>query len=431
MQFETKNCVFDELYDFSHPINLSILAAAVREKIAASRQGDILLEKGADFVAMPLLFLKNTEYRNDFDRTIFDCQALGCDAILVVGIGGSSLGTAAVYEAIGRQESAVPIYFLETLDPDQYADVEKLVRKGGAVHVVIVSKSSTTLETAVNSSFAIDFLRKRRRNWHYYVTLISDMDGPFYDFAGEHEFRWLGIPEVVGGRFSIFSAAALFPLALAGIDIDEVCMGACDELDNFEQEHMDSRAIESARQLYIAYRNGYQVHDTFFWDPGLEALGKWYRQLCAESIGKRTDLGGDVVEVGILPTVSIGTQDLHSMVQLYLGGPRRIVTTFVETEPTTQLSVPDSGWQPAQCVGKDLHEIRQAIIKGVESLYVENRRPFMAIKLAKNAHDIGQWMMMKMLEVISLAALLDVGPFDQPEVEEYKKCVRQLLADVR
>ncbi len=434
MQFESKHCVFKNAATeaISSSPYFHAVAAVMRDTIIASQQGAVSFEKGTDFVATPLLFTRNRQYREDFNRAVADCRALGCDAVLVVGIGGSSLGASAVYEALGRR-SGTPIYFLETIDPDQYPDLEKLMADGGTVHVVIISKSGTTLETTINSSFAIDMLRKRRpRDWHFYVTIISDMESSLSQFAEKEEFRWLGIPEAVGGRFSVFSLAGLFPLALAGIDVKSFCDGACDELTSFAQQFPNARAAVSAQLLATAQKSGYWVHDTFLWDFSLEMLGKWYRQLCAESLGKRENAAGNLVEMGILPTVSIGTQDLHSMLQLYLGGPRQIVTTFVMAASFEAVAVPDSNWAPAsgQCSGKDLGTIRQAIIKAVQEAYAQDNRPFMTISIEKTARDLGQFMMMKMLEVVLTGILLEITPFGQPEVEKYKQIARQFLAEI-
>lgn len=437
MQFESRHCVFKNgtTGALSPSPYFHAVAAVLRDTIIASQQGAVSFEKGTDFVVTPLLFARNREYRDDFNRAVADCRALGCDAVLVVGIGGSSLGASAVYEALGRK-SVTPLYFLETIDPDQFPDLERLMTEGGAVHVVIISKSGTTLETMINSSFAIDMLRKQRpQDWHFYVTIISDMESSLSQFAEKEEFRWLGIPEAVGGRFSVFSLAGLFPLALAGIDVKSFCDGACEELASFAQQFPNTRAAVGAQLLATAQQSGYWVHDTFLWDVSLEALGKWYRQLCAESLGRRENAAGNLVEMGILPTVSIGTQDLHSMLQLYLGGPRQIVTTFVESSSFEAVAVPNGKWAPVhgaldQCSGKDLGTIRQAIIKAVQAAYAQDNRPFMMISMEKTARDLGQFMMTKMLEVVLTGILLGITPFGQPEVEKYKQMARQFLADI-
>lgn len=430
MQFESNNCFPTHDPAAVRSPSLALIAALIRDKITACQAGDITFEKGLDCVATPLVYTRDRTYRDFFTETVANCRSAGCDVILVIGIGGSSLGASAVYEALGHDTTiSIPIFFLETINPDQYTDLEGLLRDGGAVQVVIISKSGTTLETAINSSLAIDILRARRpRDWNKFVTVISEEQSPLSALADKLGLRCLVMPSV-GGRFSVFTSVGLFPLALAGIDIEKFCAGAVAELDHFVEQGLQSRAAVSALALYTACKNGYWVHDMFVWDPALEQLGKWYRQLCAESLGKRHNVRGELVEMGILPTVSLGTQDLHSMVQLYLGGPRQIVTTFVTAKSAAKVTIPANEWGVSSCAGKELETVRQAIIGAVEKTYREDNRPFMSIKLEKTAHDIGQFMMAKILEIILLGALFEVNVFDQPEVEKYKRAAGHILGE--
>ena len=138
----------------------------------------------------------------------------------------------------------------------------------------------------------------------------------------------------------------------------------------------------------------------FLFNPELESLGKWWRQLVAESLGKDGK--------GILPIVSIGTNDLHSTLQLYLDGPKNIYTTFVSAKP--------------------LPKIVDAILEGVKISYTNHGLPFRHIELGKlDAYDLGVFMQTQMNEVIALAKLMGVDAFNQPAVEEYKKEARLLL----
>lgn len=431
MQFESKSSIFgNQSGELSR--HFELVGGLIKDKITASKSasqaGDIVFEKGLDCVVTPLLYIHNKIYRDFLAHMVSQCRAVGCDAVLVIGIGGSSLGASAVYEALGREVKR-PIYFLETIDPDQYENLEGLVRNGGDVQVVIISKSGTTLETAINSSLAIDLLRKYKpKDWVRYVTIISGEQSPLFELAEKHDLRVLTMPEV-GGRFSVFTAVGLFPLALAGIDIDQFCKGACAELDNFVEQGLQSRSALSAQTLYAAHQDGYWVHDVFIWDAELEQLGKWYRQLCAESLGKRENIHGETIESGILPIVSLGTQDLHSMVQLYLGGPRQIITTFVRAKPRAVVAIPKSDWGKSGCAGRDLAAVREGLLNGVQLAYQHDKRPFMAITIDKTAFDMGQFMICKMLEIILLGALFEINVFDQPEVEKYKQAARQFLGD--
>jgi glucose-6-phosphate isomerase len=156
----------------------------------------------------------------------------------------------------------------------------------------------------------------------------------------------------------------------------------------------------------------------------LESLGKWYRQLMAESIGKKG--------IGLTPTVSIGSTDLHSMVQLYLGGPKDKLTNFVSAHFNTELKVPyypEYNELVPHLQKKELNHIMHAILYGTKAAYKKHKRPFTETRLdGKNAYAIGAYLQLKMTEIIMLAHLFKVNPFDEPEVESYKKETRHVLS---
>lgn len=190
-------------------------------------------------------------------------------------------------------------------------------------------------------------------------------------------------------------------------------------------------AAQSAIAIAESYRRGLNIHDTFLFSNDLESLGKWYRQLTGESIGKENDLVGQTVNIGITPTTSIGSTDLHSVAQLYLGGPRDKLTTFVSVAQTSDLSLPDSKqYEPlvAKIQGRRLHDIMSAIQEGTMRAYVQAERPFISLELPDlSAGSIGQFLQFKMIEMMLLGRLLNVNPFDQPAVEKYKVETRKIL----
>ena len=168
------------------------------------------------------------------------------------------------------------------------------------------------------------------------------------------------------------------------------------------------------------------IHDTFLFSLDLESLGKWYRQLMGESIGKEYDQQGNRVFIGITPTVSLGTIDLHSVAQLYLGGPKDKYTTFVTIENESEIiTIPGTA---VLMPGKNIKAVMDAFVEGTQRAYFNNGRPFSTITLPyKNAYYLGQYMQFKMVEMMYLGYLLQVNPFDQPNVELYKHEVAILL----
>jgi glucose-6-phosphate isomerase len=305
--------------------------------------------------------------------------------LVVIGIGGSSLGIKAIYEAF-ESRASVKLVFLDTIASD-------LPDLGGfkeeEVLVNVVSKSGTTFETNINLRNLLNkYPQFEKRVVH---TTGRDING----FV-------LKIPEKVGGRYSTLSPVGLFPLAVAGLDILSLLEGAQEaRKHSLQKDLLKNPAALSAALTFFQYEQGRKTKVNFIFHPELEALGVWYRQVLAESLGKEGK--------GVTPIVSIGTNDLHSMLQLYLDGPDDKFTEFLSSV-------------------KDLPEETQEILKGVQKSYADKKRPFTAVLLNGLAErSLGGYMQYKMMEVMFLGKLLGVNAFDQPAIEGYKKEARKNL----
>lgn len=370
-------------------------------------------------------------------------QKLQVTVLIVIGIGGSSLGTKAIQEAIfGRYYNSsnppIKIYFAQTVDADKMTKIigamQEEFAKGNHVLITVITKSGTTTETIANFYVLLSLLKKQYpETYSKYVVCITDKNSSLWNMSKKEHFSLLEVPKNVGGRYSVFSSVGLFPLAMVGIDIEKLVSGAKQGLgDSFEKDIFKNPAIMSALSLYIHYKKGLIIHDLFLFSTDLESVGKWYRQLMGESIGKEKDIYGKKVMVGITPTVSLGSIDLHSVAQLYLGGPRDKMTTFITVKKmNTLISVPkDSSKNDFTYLqGKTFKTIMKAIVDGTKKAYQKNKRPFCSFQLAeKNEYCLGQFMQIKMIEMMYLGYLLEVNPFDQPNVELYKKETHQILS---
>ncbi len=195
---------------------------------------------------------------------------------------------------------------------------------------------------------------------------------------------------------------------------------------------MVNPAAQSALVAYQCYQHGQMVHDTFVFNPELESLGKWYRQLLGESLGKAVQGEGDTARVGFVPTVSVGSTDLHSVAQLYLGGPARTLTTFIHANVTAHPHT-----SPAERVfpdlapmiaGKTTAEIMEAILQGTKTAYNNQALPFMEIVFDDlTPFELGAFMQFKMMEIMYLGRLFGVDAFSQPAVELYKVETKKIL----
>lgn len=362
--------------------------------------------------------------------------------IIHIGIGGSSLGTQAIYDALFGtldpffQERFPKIIFADTTNPDTINVIRHTMRFLKAPEEIVlsvVSKSGGTTETAANFEMIYGLLKERFGAVKERVAVITDHNSKLWVAAAAQGFGTFSIPQSVGGRFSVLSAAGLFSLFLAGVPIDEVRHGASLVLGHCLSDDLkENGAAVSAAITYAYYRKGVALHNSFFFDQNLESLGKWYRQLIGESLGKEYDAAGNRVSAGITPLISIGSNDLHSMVQLYLGGPKNMFTTFIRTTEKGIVDIPDTPVLPGiveGIAGKSFNNIIEAIYEGVKVAYRKRTLPFAEIVISKiSPRTLGAFMQFKMIETMYLARLMGLNAFDQPNVEEYKVETRKLLA---
>lgn len=365
--------------------------------------------------------------------------------LIVVGIGGSNLGTIAVQEAVlgklhNQLTTSTKVLYADTVDSDDVNSIIMLIKpvlkKGGNIVLNVVSKSGTTTETIANAEVLTDLLRKHKKDYQNYITVASDKDSKLWNIAVREGFNALEIPKKVGGRYSVFSPVGLFPLGLLGIDIERLLDGAVHMKEACINTNIEKNpAAISAAIQYLHYKSGKSISDLFLFANDLESLGKWCRQLMAESLGKEFNEKGETVNVGLTPVISIGSTDLHSMAQLYLGGPYDKFTTFLSVENSnSHVNVPIlKGYSKLvqEVQGKSLESIMNAILEGTKAAFRKGRRPFMEVKLpCKSEYPIGQFLQFKMIETIYLAYLLDVNPFDQPNVESYKDETRKIMQKI-
>lgn len=363
--------------------------------------------------------------------------------IVVIGIGGSNLGTQAIYDALPRKD--VKMLFLDTVSSTHVASVvEKLTKQcknKKQFLIVLISKSGGTTETIANTETLLFDLKKPYGDVRDRLMVISDEGSKFFETARKQKIERMGIPMKVGGRYSVFSAVGLFPLAVAGFDVRKLIEGARAAVeDGLLGDVSLNHALVSANTTMLHLEKDRSIHNTLLFAPELESLGKWYRQLMGESIGKEKDLKGRVVHTGITPIVTIGSTDLHSMAQLYFGGPDDKFTNIISISGTPSFIKEGAGGGrvPSKLVfpnlvenlaSKSLNEIMTAIVGGVTATYQKLKRPFISIELENlNEQELGYYFQFRMIEMMYLAQLLNVNAFDQPNVEEYKVETKKNLA---
>lgn len=359
------------------------------------------------------------------------------DYCILIGIGGSSLGFRAIYDALQDQVllKQQNVCVLETVDSASIAAavsaLEVKLAKKARVHVSVISKSGATTETIAIWRVIQPILQKHDPvGWAKKVTIITDAESPLAVYAHDHAIATLDLPALVGGRYSVFSFVGLFPLALCGLDIEGLITGARDAVDEATMQPLQNvMPLQHAIALLAAYQHGYQVHDTFIFSTWCTTIGLWYRQLAAESLGKARERDQKVIVM--IPTVSVGSTDLHSIGQLYLSGADNFWTTHMIVQEDSVVKT-NSDHALDACVSllnnRPLTEIMTAIMQGTLQAYQEAKIPFSILTITKRTpYTVGYVMQSYMLAIMYAGALLEVNPFNQPDVERYKKFTRELL----
>ncbi len=349
--------------------------------------------------------------------------------VVVVGIGGSTMGTAAVYEAL-RVSHTPTLHILDVLDAEKVTSVVEALRAGSLQDfaVVVISKSGNTTETLANADVLISELKKiYAADVYDRVVCIGNKDTPLARYAEERGMKYVSFPNQVGGRFSVFSAVGLVPLALLGFDVEAFSYAAQGVFEAHTQKE-DRSALYAAAILETHISHNARVYALFLEHDRLLAYGAWYQQLLAESLGKTTFEGK---RVGIAP-VCMSPRELHSTAQLYLSGYPDVLTHFIglSAQPASSLMISrdECGSLVTFNGERSYDRLPRAIMGGVHKAYEREHLPHVRTSVEYlSPETLGVLMAGKMLEVIFTAHLLSINAFDQPHVELYKKETRSIL----
>jgi len=243
--------------------------------------------------------------------------------IAIIGIGGSSLGTRAIYEFL-KHSNDYPksLHFFETTDPILLNSTIKDIDLNDTFFIII-SKSGTTIETLSNFKYLSSLVTINNDN----SAIISESDSKLYKYAQDKNIQTFELSKDVGGRFSVFSAVGLLPLAIVGIDIDNLLNG-CKKLHNsfFDKKEYYEPIMQKARFL-VENKHRFNINVLFSYSSLLESFNKWYIQLWGESLGK---ININKTKQALTPIGLIGPIDQHSFLQLIVEGKRDKTVTFIK-----------------------------------------------------------------------------------------------------
>jgi glucose-6-phosphate isomerase len=376
------------------------------------------------------------------------------DDVVVLGIGGSSLGPKAVINALvdsqwnlmnKEQRNGYPrIHFIENIDPDRFSEtMDKLNLKNTLI--LTISKSGKTPETAAtflnvqerfkNAAEQGIITKDEIKNHFVVVTDKNPEKSILKQEAIEQGYQTYEVPDDVGGRYSVFSDVGLVPAAMVGVDIIELLRGAttmskiCSKTDNLKENPAANQALTQ----YLMYQKGKEYSALVPYSDKLSLVSDWYAQLWAESLGKKENKDGQIVNTNYSPIKAGGTVDQHSQLQLWREGKNDKVFTFI-TVKNFNKNVPvikEAANAPESLKYmryNSINELMDIELNATKQVLQQDKRPIINIEMPKvNAYELGQLMQMFMFQTAIVGELQGLGrnTFLQPAVEEGKRLTKE------
>lgn len=415
--------------DTSHAI-IDIDYASYADKIKEiNRSIDQKKGEGSDFLGWAS-YPENYD-KAEFERIIKAGEFIqkNCEALVVCGIGGSYLGSRAAIEAINGllpNNKVKILFFGNTFDSDYASQVLGFL-KGKKFAINVISKSGTTTETSVGFRLVKELLEEQigqKEAGKYIFATTDKARGALIELAKKYGYERFVLPDDVGGRYSVFTAVGLLPMAAAGIDIRAFMDGA-----SAGQKEYDTDALNEAYKYAIArrelYVSGKSAELFVTYKLQLVQLAEWWKQLYGESEGKDGK--------GLLPDSATFTTDLHSLGQFVQEGTKLLFETILNVEePSSDIKVPhdeDNLDGLNYLEGKGLDYVNKKAFEGTLNAHVNTGNvPNIVISIPKmDAYNLGQLMYFFMRACAMSAYLNGVNPFNQPGVEIYKRNMFHLL----
>ena len=366
------------------------------------------------------------------------------DDFVLLGIGGSALGPIAMHTALNHPQhnllernlrNGCRFFCPDNVDPDLVGGVLDVVDPAKTLFNV-VSKSGGTAETVAQFMVVLDLLKKKLgNNWRNHLVLTTDPErGLLRRFAREEGVKAFPIDPGVGGRFSILTPVGLLPAAMTGIDVEALCAGAASVRERcFNAVLEQNPPAMIAALLYLAQtRKKLPIHVVFAYSNRLYPVADWFRQIWAESLGKRFDLEGKEVFTGPTPVKAIGATDQHSQVQLYVEGPRDKATLFLGVKQfNRKVGIPGGNLhadETSYLENTDMGQLLNAERRATAYALTKAQRPNMTLELdlIDPAH-IGALLYLFEAATLYAGGYYHVNPLDQPGVEAGKLATYALM----
>jgi glucose-6-phosphate isomerase len=398
-------------------------------------------EKAGEAVEAVLAAVENNQLGfwtlPDDEEMCRQCTATGqrlrkeFQAMVVLGIGGSSLGGRMLRESLAPD---APLHFWDNVDPDALRrgldgiDLEQTCFN-------VISKSGGTVETAAQFVIVRDLLLRRFGEDGYRKRMVVTTDpakGVMKDLVDQDGLTHLPVPQNVGGRFSVLSSVGLMPAAFAGMPIEELMAGARAMRTRAENKEITSNPALMAALIHTeAMALGRRIHVMMPYCNALREFGDWYSQLWAESLGKANGRNGSLINVGPTPVVALGATDQHSQTQLYMEGPADKLITFIQVGCDSAARIPFPKDLPdaySYFQNRDVAGLLDAELDGTRFALARSGHPSILVRVTElSAHALGQLIFFYEAKTAFAGEFLDIDAFDQPGVEMGKKIAFGLM----
>ena len=372
-----------------------------KNKISLSRsffQPNNLLSK------FPILKTLSSNYKYSFNKKIIK-RLNRYSTFRLIGMGGSTLGAEAIYQFL-QNKTKKKFIFINNLKP-----ILSKNEKNKKACNLIISKSGNTLETISNSSLLIN------KNKNVFIT--ENKSSNLFNLANKLKSEVIEHKNYVGGRYSVLSEVGMLPAELMGFK--EKKFKRFNKL--VKSKHFISNLITNVNSILTLVKQKKLNSIILNYDENSNNLFKWYQQLVAESLGKKSK--------GILPIISTMPKDNHSLMQLYLDGPKNNFYTFfsVNEKKTETFKLNKTLNALKYLNNKSFNEIIRAQKKATEIVFKKEKLPFRSFEIKDRSEEtLGELFSFFILETILLGTALKVNPFDQPSVELIKKETKKILS---
>lgn len=374
--------------------------------------------------------------REEFSKIISAAEKIRkqSDVLIVIGIGGSYLGARAVIELCTSPlrnklcKDGPEIYFAGcNLSSDYMAEIAEICENKD-FSVNVISKSGTTTEPAIAFRFFRNLLEKKYGKDGAKERIFCTTDrskGTLKESADKEGYETFVVPDDIGGRFSVLTPVGLLPIAVAGIDINELMLGAAKAKKEYENPNFsENEAMQYAAARNILLEKGKALELLVSYEPSFCQMAEWWKQLFGESEGKDGK--------GIFPCSAIFSTDLHSLGQFVQDGTRNLFETVVRFEKSrkkiTVTEEENNGDGLNFLAGMDMQEINEKARLGTLVAHTEGKVPNIIITCKeRTSTEVGALIYFFEIAVAISGYMLGVNPFNQPGVESYKKNMFALL----